>query len=348
MAALAAITAILVAQRPAVSLTIVFLLYLATVVAVAAAGGPIVGVSSAVAAFVVVNFFFTEPVHTLNVSDAERLGELIIFLAVSGTVSALVDVSGRRRYEVEARTAEARELAATNDLRTALLRAVSHDLRTPLAAAKIATSSLSARDVTLSAEARQELIDLADHQIDRLVVIIENLLEASRLQAGAVVVEARPTPVRTVVHQAWAMLPVEDQQRVHVERVDPPTGGRTGGPEPGDAVMIDEALMGRVLGNLMTNALAADPRGDVTIRWSPSTVPGRVVLSVVDHGPGMTADERSHASLPFQRLEDRGGRNGIGLGLPISFGFCEAMGVHLDLADTPGGGLTASLTMEAA
>jgi len=139
------LTLILVAQRGDVSLTIVFLLYLAAVVALSAAGGPIVGISVAIVAFLLVNFFFTEPLHTLDVSDPERLAELIIFLAVSGTVATLVDTAGRRRDVLEVRTAEAEQLAAANDLRTALLRAVSHDLRTPLTTAKLATSSLLAR-----------------------------------------------------------------------------------------------------------------------------------------------------------------------------------------------------------
>ncbi len=337
MAALIGITELLVAQRPAVSLTIVFLLYLATVVAIAAAGGPIVGVSAAVAAFLVVNFFFTEPVHTLNVADGERLAELMIFLAVSGTVSALVDISGRRRYEVEERTAEANELAAANDLRTALLRAVSHDLRTPLATAKIATSSLLAPEVTLSVEDRNELVRLADHEIDRLVAIIENLLEAGRLQAGALAVAMKPASLETVVRGAWAMLPDADQRRVHFELTDAI-----------DMVLVDEALLTRVLGNLLNNALAADPTGTIVIRSAQASKTDQLVLRVVDHGPGMTPNDRSHASQPFQRLEDRGGRNGIGLGLPISIGFCEAMGVDLALSDTPGGGLTASLTLGAA
>ena len=333
---MAAITALLVAFRADISLTIVFLLYLATVVALAAAGGPIVGISAAVAAFLVVNFFFTEPIHTLNVADAERLAELIIFLAVSGTVSALVDTAGKRRYEVEERTAEANALSAANDLRTALLRAVSHDLRTPLATAKIATSSLLAPEVTLSVEDRDELLRLADQEINRLVVIVENLLEAGRLQAGALTVAVQPTSLKTVVHEALTMLPDADQGRVRLELTDPV-----------DVVLVDGALMGRVLGNLLTNALHADPTGVVSVRSTPSPRSDQVVLRVVDHGPGMTTDDRSHASLPFQRFEDRGGRNGIGLGLPISFGFCEAMGVDLGLTDTPGGGLTASLTLGA-
>ena len=336
IATLTALTALLVAQRPAVSLIIVFLLYLAAVVAVAAAGGPIVGVIAAVAAFLAVNFFFTEPIHTLNVADAERLAELIIFLAISGTVSALVDTAGKRRYEVLARTVEANELAAANDLRTALLRAVSHDLRTPLATAKIATSSLLAPDVTLSVEDRDELLRLADHEIDRLVVIIENLLEAGRLQAGALTVDMKPTSLDAVVHGAWTMLPEDDQRRVQIQLADAP-----------DIVLVDEALLARVLGNLLTNALAADPTGTIVVRSEPSSTPDHVALLVVDHGRGMTVDDRSQASLPFQRFEDRGGRNGIGLGLPISFGFCEAMGIDLDLSNTPGGVLTASLVLSA-
>ena len=126
-----------------------------------------------------VNFFFTEPLHTLDVSDPERLAELIIFLAVSGTVAALVDTATRRQDVIEVRTAEAEELAAANDLRTALLRAVSHDLRTPAdhgQAGDIEPARLRRR-ARPSHSARSWCM-LADQEIDRLVGIVENLLDA--------------------------------------------------------------------------------------------------------------------------------------------------------------------------
>ncbi len=327
---LATLTATLDAWRDDVSLTIVFLLYLAAVVALAAAGGPLVGLASAVVAFLVVNYFFTQPLHTFDVADPERVAELVIFLAVSGTVATLVDTAGRRRKVIEVRTAEAEQLAAANDLRTALLRAVSHDLRTPLTTAKLATSSLLASDVTLADDQRQELVAMADREIDRLVTIVENLLAAGRLQAGVLSVELGDTDVSAIVEAVVASLSDEHGARIE-NRVTP------GMP----LVRADRALLERVLANLLVNALTADTGGVVAVFAHQDDT--RVALDVVDHGPGLTEAQRAAAFQPFQRFEDRGSSGGLGLGIPICAGFCEAMGAELTLRTTPGGGLTAGV-----
>jgi two-component system sensor histidine kinase KdpD len=330
------LTVVLDRQRDDVSLTIVFLLYLALVVAISAAGGPLVGISTAVVAFLVVNFFFTEPVHTLDVSDPERVAELVIFLAVAGTVAVLVDTASRRRDVIEERTAEAEQLAAANDLRTALLRAVSHDLRTPLTTAKLATSSLLASDVILDPGQQRELVQLADREIDRLVLIVENLLDAGRLQAGVLTVELDDTELGPLVEQVIAAIP-EDQRR------------RVSNAVPADAPLVraDRALLERVVANLVGNALTADAEHPIVV--SAASIGGeRVGLDVIDHGPGLSDDQRIAAFRPFHRFEDRGSTSGIGLGLPICAGFCEAMDAELDLATTPGGGLTARVVLAVA
>ena len=330
---LATMTLVLRAVRDDVSLALVFLVYFAAVVALSAAGGPLVGVATALVAFLVVNFFFTEPLHTLDVAEAEQLVELLIFLAVSGTVATLVDTASRRRLEIEQQSAEAARLSAANELRTALLRAVSHDLRTPLTTAKMATSSLRATDVEFDEAARSELLELADTEIDRLVAIIENLLDAGRLQAGALRPEHRLVQVSDLVEHTLASLPAPDRERV-VSSVDRQVG----------AIITDPALLERVLANLVANALAAEP--DAQVALSARTAPGgAVVLDVIDRGPGLTAAQRAAAFEPFHRLEDRAPTSGIGLGLTICKGFCEAIGVELDLLDTPGGGLTARVTV---
>ena len=332
--ALSLLTAILQARSDDVSLTIVFLLYLGVVVALAAAGGPLVGVCAAIVAFLVVNWYFTEPVHTLNVSDPERLAELIIFLAVSGTVAALVDTATRRQEVLDVTTAENEELTAANDLRTALLRAVSHDLRTPLTTAKLATSSLLADDIVLPDDQRTELLNLADQEIDRLIGIVENLLDAGRLQTGALTVDMVTVSLPQLAERVVAATADEHRARIaNVVDADVPD------------VRGDLALLERVVANLVANALTADQRHP--IRISASDQPdGRVGLDVVDHGPGLSADQRDEAFLPFHRFEDRGSTSGIGLGLPICAGFCDAMGAELVLCDTPGGGLTARILLE--
>jgi K+-sensing histidine kinase KdpD len=330
------LTLILVAQRGDVSLTIVFLLYLAAVVALSAAGGPIVGISVAIVAFLLVNFFFTEPLHTLDVSDPERLAELIIFLAVSGTVATLVDTAGRRRDVLEVRTAEAEQLAAANDLRTALLRAVSHDLRTPLTTAKLATSSLLASDVTLDPAQQRELVVLADREVDRLVLIVENLLDAGRLQAGVLRVDLGETDLPALVDRVITLVPEDERPRV-ANRID----------DELPTVHADRALLERVVANLVSNALNADTEHVIVVAADRRS-DGHIELQVIDHGPGLSDTQREAAFRPFHRFEDRGASSGIGLGLPICAGFCEAMGAELDLDATPGGGLTARVVLEPA
>ena len=333
---LSLLTAILQSRRDDVSLTIVFLLYLAVVVALSAAGGPVVGVCAAVVAFLVVNWYFTEPVHTLNVSDPERLAELIIFLAVAGTVAALVDTATRRQGVLEVTTAENEELTAANDLRTALLRAVSHDLRTPLTTAKLATSSLLADDVVLPEPQRTELLHLADQEIDRLIGIVENLLDAGRLQAGALTVDVVTVSLPQLVDRVVASSPAPQRSRL-VNAIGATTADVRG----------DLALLERVVANLVANALTADQLHPIEIR-ADDQPDGRIGLDIVDHGPGLSADQREDAFRPFHRFEDSGSTSGIGLGLPICAGFCDAMGAELALCNTPGGGLTARVVLERA
>ena len=267
-----------------------FLLYLGAVVALAAAGGPLVGVCVAIVAFLVVNWFFTEPVHTLNVSDPERLAELIIFLTVSGTVASLVDTATRRQEVLDVTTAENEELTAANDLRTALLRAVSHDLRTPLTTAKLATSSLLADDIVLPDDQRTELLHLADQEIDRLIGIVENLLDAGRLQAGALTVDVVSVSLPQLAEHIVTTA-AEDQR----ERITNAVGGDV--PE----VRGDLALLERVVANLVANALTADHGNPIEIRAGDQP-DGRVRLDVVDHGPGLSADQREAAFRPVPPL----------------------------------------------
>ena len=327
---------VVLTARDDVSTTIVFMLYLAAVVALSAAGGPLVGIAAAVVAFLLVNWFFTEPLHTLDVANPEHFVELIIFLAVSATVATLVDTAGRRRDVLEVRTAEAEQLAAANDLRTALLRAVSHDLRTPLTTAKLATSSLLASDVTLDEAQRKELVVLADQEIDRLVLIVENLLDAGRLQAGVLRVDLGDTDLPSLVDRVITLVPEDDRTRV---------ANHIGDETPN--VNADRALLERVVANLVSNALNADTDHVIVIA-ADQREDGRIELDVIDHGPGLSEAQREAAFRPFHRFEDRGASSGIGLGLPICAGFCEAMGAELDLDATPGGGLTARVVLEPA
>jgi two-component system, OmpR family, sensor histidine kinase KdpD len=181
---------------------------------------------------------------------------------------------------------------------------------------------------------RTELLHLADREIDRLIGIVENLLDAGRLQAGALTVDIAPCPVGAIVDLVVASDPVVRAQvatRVPADLAD---------------ALADAALLERVLANLVANALTADPNH--TIEIVATAQDGTIALDVVDRGPGLSPAEREAALRPFHRIEDRGSSAGIGLGLPICAGFCEAMGAELVLLDTDGGGLTARVLLERA
>jgi two-component system, OmpR family, sensor histidine kinase KdpD len=326
------VTAILTSSRDRLSQAMIFLLYLSLVVVLAAIGGPVVGVITAAAAFLLVNWFFTEPLHTLNVAGGERVTELVIFLAVSGAVASLVSTATRRTIERDHEAETAEQLRATNELRSALLRAVSHDLRTPLATVKMATSSLRATDIDWDERTRRELIETADGEIDRLVRIVENLLDASRLQTGIVTASLMDVALADAIAGALSTLEEADRHRVDVVL-----------PVQLSEVVADRALLERVIANLVSNALAADIDGRLTVVAEPTA--GMVEMRIVDHGPGIAPDRRAAVFQPFQRFSDRSTSAGLGLGLAICQGFCDAMDVELRLDETSGGGTTAVVVL---
>ncbi len=234
---------------------------------------------------------------------------------------------GRLRREA----AETTRLSEANELRTALLRAVSHDLRTPLASIKAAVTSLLQRDVAWSPEATTDFLATIDEEADRLNRLVGNLLDMSRLEAGALSVRSRPVGLEEVVAAALASLP--DRGRGVVVDV----------PATLPAVLADPALLERALANLVANAAAHTPPGR-SVRVEAREVGERIDLLVVDRGPGVAEDDRERVFAPFQRLGDTG-RAGVGLGLAVARGFVEAVGGRLALEETPGGGLTVVLTL---
>jgi two-component system, OmpR family, sensor histidine kinase KdpD len=448
------LTLLLLAVQPQVSLATDILAFLLSVVAVAIVGGLPPALFAAVIGFLLLNYWFTPPLHRLEVAARENVLALVAFLVVAVAVSGVVDLAARRtreaaRARAEAATlftlagsvlrgrrpvpalldqlretfaltdvtllervpdstgdassegawrvlafvgvapaaspadgdaqvtvgsgmslvlrghpldaadrrvveafaaqaavalrqerlaeqaATAQALAEVDRLRTALLNAVSHDLRTPLASATAAVSSLRSADVAFTEEDREELLATAEESLDRLRALVENLLDMSRLQSGALALSLQPIGVAEVVPGA-------------VDAVGP-AGSAVAIRIPDDIpdVLADPALLERALANLVANALRFSPPGSPPL-VTASALGGRVELRVVDRGPGVPPEDWDRIFLPFQRLDDRDNTTGVGLGLALSRGLVEAMSGTLVPAATPGGGLTMTISLPAA
>lgn len=235
--------------------------------------------------------------------------------------------------ELAAQAAEAARLAAVDELRTALLAGVGHDLRTPLAGIKAAVTSLRAEDVQWTDADRDELLDAVESSADRLDGLVSNLLAASRLDAGALSVALTPVDVEEIVGRGVQGLAAGERVVVDL-------------PDRLPLVHADLGLAERVVANLVDNALRHSGRG-TNVLVSAAERAEHVVLSVVDTGPGVPASRRAALFAPYQRLGDRS-PGGLGLGLSVAQGFTEAMGGSLEPSETPGGGLTMSIRLRKA
>ncbi|WP_051741579.1 sensor histidine kinase KdpD [Kitasatospora sp. MBT66] len=231
--------------------------------------------------------------------------------------------------------AEVEPIKAADRMRTALLAAVSHDLRTPLAAALASVGSLRSPDVEFSAEDQAELLATADESLVKLTRLVDNLLDMSRLQAGALTLHLAETHLDEILPRALDSLadPYAPVQPLDLETVPP--------------VLADPPLLERVLANVITNALRHNAPG-APVLVAASHHAGRVELRVIDRGPGIAPEDRDRVFLPFQRLGDTDNTTGVGLGLALSRGLAEAMDGSLEVEDTPGGGTTMLLTLPAA
>jgi two-component system sensor histidine kinase KdpD len=255
-------------------------------------------------------------------------GELGALHAFADHVALALD---RRRLRADA--ARAGRLAEANELRAALLAAVSHDLRTPLASVKASVSSLRQPDVARTDDQRDEFLAAIEQGTDRLGDLITNLLGMSRIQAGAVELASAPVGFDEVVPAALLGL---DTRGVPVE-VDVDEGL--------PRVCADAALLERAVANLVDNACKWSPPG-AGVEVRAASRDGRVALAVADHGPGIAPADRERVFEPFQRLGDRGPA-GSGLGLAVAQGFVRLMGGAITVEDTPGGGTTMVLDLAA-
>ncbi|GLX21400.1 sensor histidine kinase [Streptomyces lavendulae subsp. lavendulae] len=227
----------------------------------------------------------------------------------------------------------ARRMAEGNRIRTALLAAVSHDLRTPLASIKASVSSLRSDDVEWSEEDRAELLAGIEEGADRLDHLVGNLLDMSRLQTGTVTPLIREIDLDEVVPMALGGVP-EDSVLLDV-------------PETLPMVAVDPGLLERSVANVVENAVKYSPAGE-RVLVAASFLGDRVEVRVVDRGPGVPDEAKDRIFAPFQRHGDAPRGAGVGLGLAVARGFAEAMDGTLAAEDTPGGGLTMVLTLRAA
>ncbi len=248
--------------------------------------------------------------------------------------AAHVAVAYRQRELAEAARAVA-PLAESERQRTTLLNAVSHDLRTPIAAAKAAISSLRAQEVSWTEADRRELLATAEQAMDRLTDLVTNLLDMSRLQAGVLPVLCRPVGIDDIVARALDHVAADRELSVDVAPDLP-------------EVVADAGLLERVIANVVQNALRYAPNG-TPVRLSGSAHADAVELRVIDRGPGFPREALESVFEPFQRSDDAPSNgDGVGLGLAIARGLTEAMGGTVRAEDTPGGGATVVIALHAA
>jgi two-component system sensor histidine kinase KdpD len=299
------------------------------VTAAAALGGVVSGLIASAVSFLALNVFFTRPLHTFVVSKPEDLVALVVFLVVSATVGTLISTAlaqraralslAEERSRLDAEARDAREQAETNRIRAALFSSVTHDLRTPLASITAAVTSLLADDARFTPEDRHDLLETIHQEADRLNKVVGNLLDLSRMRAGALVPAKAAALVDEVIEGVIARL--EPALRYHLLEVSLPDDL----PEvPMDIVQIDQ-----VLTNLLENSAKFSPRGArITVAARRQLTAVRV--HVADEGRGIPVEDRKRVFEPFVRGEES---QGTGLGLSIARAIIEAHGGKIWIED---------------
>ncbi len=252
-------------------------------------------------------------------------------LRVATVVAAQVETLAERdRLRAEARATRAERERTT--IRTALLAAVSHDLRTPLAGIKAGASALRSTDVQLSDADKRELLAQVEDSSDRMQALVDNLLDLSRLDAGVVQPYRVPVALDEILPRALTGVPT---QTVTLSL-----------PATLPLVDADPGLLERAFANMIENAVRYSPDG-APVSVSAAAVPDRVLVRIADRGPGVPDARKPDMFRAFQRLGDAPSGQGVGLGLAVARGFVQANGGTLDAEDTPGGGLTLVVSLPA-
>jgi K+-sensing histidine kinase KdpD len=328
---------------PAVSTGVVYLL---AVLLVSTWFGMWVGLATAVGSALAFNWFHLPPTGRLTISDPENVVALCVFLAAAAIVSTLAELARSRALEAEQRSREADErlaayreaqaerdalqrevvetqaLRRSDDLKTALLRAVSHDLRSPLTAIGAAGEALASSHLT--AAERQELAAAVVGEASRMSRLVDKLLDLSRLQGGA----AEP-------RAEWCS--VEEVLRVAIDETPHAAGWSVGIDPELPLIRADAAQLERAFANLLENAARHGGEHPVAVR--ARAVGHRVLVRVVDRGPGIAESERERIFEPFYRGADDD-HTGSGLGLAVVRGFVEANGGRVWAESLPGQGAT--------
>jgi two-component system, OmpR family, sensor histidine kinase KdpD len=264
------------------------------------------------------------PVATLLVDADAEVDDAVARRFLPAVAALLAVVVERRALEADALEAEA--LRRSDALKTALLRAVSHDLRSPLTAILASAGALANEELRLDARDRAALVAAIGEEAARLDRVVGDLLDLSRLEAGAVEPHRELWPVDELVAQALGGVPGETERVVVEVAPDVPP------------VQVDAAQVERVLANLIGNALQYSPPGTpVVVRAEPGSTELRI--HVVDRGPGLDAAERDAVFQPFRRgARGPDGARGAGVGLAIARGFAEANGGQLWTQEDAAGG----------
>jgi two-component system, OmpR family, sensor histidine kinase KdpD len=304
-------------------------LYLFAVLPVAVFYGLAYALAVSVASMLAFNFFFLPPLHTFALTDSSNWIALAVYLATAVVVSELAALSRRRAIAA----ADAEALRRSDAVKTAVLHAVSHDLRSPLTAIRAASGGLESSSLELDDEDRAALLETIRLETARLERLVANLLDLSRLEAGA----AQPQPelwaVDELVSRALETLgPDADRVRVRLAGEAPP-------------VRVDAGQLERALANVIENALRlsspSDPV-DVTV----AVAGNEVLVRTDDRGPGLAEDDLERIFQPFE--QGAAARRGTGLGLAIARGFAEANGCRLWAVPRPGSGASFVLAIPAA
>ena len=332
---------------PVLSLAV---LYLLAIIPVAVAWGIVYGVGMAIGSMLAFNFFFLPPLYTLTIQDSRNWFALLVFLVTAVVVSELASRSRRRADEAEGALQALRELTEERELlaqealeaealrrsdamKTAVLRAVSHDLRSPLMAILTSAGALAHGELSLEPEDRHELVETILGEAGRLDRLVANLLDLSRLQAGAATPELRDWALEDVVLEALDS--TEAGSRVEVVL-----------PDESPLVHVDQHQIERIVANLVENAMRYSP-SEEPVRVQVRRAGGEALVRVIDHGPGIRAEDAARIFEPFQRGADGELARGAGLGLAIARGFAEANGGRVWVESHAGQGATFVLALPA-